>query len=84
MYAEAVMKIQKNNVPVPLMKTQTCGAQRVGNRVDRVPEMQSAVSLAGSDARQSTCPHLFVHPHILAQFYIFCRGQHRGDIMERQ
>lgn len=29
----AVMEIRKNNVPVALMKTQTCEALRVGNRM---------------------------------------------------
>lgn len=39
-----------------------------------VPEMQNAVGLASSDARRSTCPHLFVHPYILAQFVSSAEG----------
>lgn len=39
-----------------------------------VPEMQSAVGLASSDARWSTCPHLFVHPYILAWLVMYAEG----------
>lgn len=49
------------------------------------PEMQHAVGLAGSDARWSTCPHLFVHPYTLARSVTSAKSHSwEGDVMERQ
>ena len=79
------MKIQKNNVPVPLMKTETCGAHRVGNRVDRGARNAKCSRFARFGCQMEHLPPPLCAPIHSGVVCHVCGGQLlRGDIMERQ
>lgn len=81
---EAVMKIQKNNVPVTLMKTQTCGAHRVGNRMDRGARNAKCSRLGQFRCQTEHLPPPLCAPIHSGTVCLVCGGQLlRGDIMER-
>lgn len=79
------MEIEKNTVPVPLMKTQTCRARRVGNGTE-----EGARKAKGGQAGRCGCqtehlPPPLCTPHTLARPVTSAKnGSCEGDVPGRQ
>lgn len=68
----ATMEIQKNNVPVALRKPKPAELLKSETGWMTEPEMKIIVSLAGSGAKQSTCPPPLCTPTYFGTLHHTC------------